>query len=168
MKLVSIRDLDSTLIDSFSCGNNDLDKFFHKFAKQNDSNGYGKTYCLIEENNILGFFTLCSASIKYNELDEGVTKNSPKYPIPCIRIARLAVNKDEQHLGYGKELLKQAFLKIIAASLSIGVKFILVDSKEESKGFYEHYGFIKVVDSETTYFMNIETLILAFKDSYYI
>lgn len=60
--------------------------------------------------------------------------------------------------GLGKDLLKQAFLKIVQVSDITGVYFILVDAKETSKTFYEHYGFIKLNDNELSYFMLVDTV----------
>ena len=82
----------------------------------------------------------------------------PKYPIPALRIARLAVGKDLQGKGIGKWLLTQAFIKIVHVAEITGLYLIIVDAKETSKSFYEHYGFINFKDKELSYFLPVETV----------
>lgn len=68
------------------------------------------------------------------------------------------VDKNLQGKGIGKWLLAQAFIKIVHAAEITGLHFIIVDEKETSKSFYEHYGFIKFKDKELSYFLTVETV----------
>ena len=163
MILKTIYEVKENVINAFSCGNGDLDGFLKKYAKINDENGYGKTFLLMDEKRIAGFFTLCSSSIRFEEFPEFNSHLFPKYPIPCIKIARLAVDIDYQRKGYGKELLKEAFLRIISVSASVGVRLIIVDAKESSKTFYEKYGFRCLKGEKLSYYLLIDTLIQALK-----
>ena len=163
MKVVGIREVNQNILNSFSCGNEELDRFFKRNALANDQNGYGKTFVLINEKDILGFFTLCSSSIKFDEYPNKENEKLPKYPIPCIKIARLAVNKKYQHQGYGKELLKQAFLRVLSVSTTIGVRLIAVDAKKSAISFYTKYGFSPLENNKNSYYLLIDTLLKAFK-----
>ena len=163
MNLKTIYEVEENKIKSFSCGNSDLDKFLSKYALINDRNGYGKTFLLEDNGNIVGFFTLCSSSINF---DEFPTENShllPRYPIPCIRIARLAVQKNEQGKGYGRELLKQAFVRILSVAATVGVRLVVVDAKESSKSFYEKYGFARLKNDKLSYYLLLDTVVEALK-----
>lgn len=162
MKIVGIREVNQNTLNSFSCGNEELDRFFKRNALANDHNGYGKTFVLINEKDILGFFTLCSFSIKFDEYPNKENKKLPKYPIPCIKIARLAVNKKYQHQGYGKELIKQAFLRVLSVSNTIGVRFV-VDAKESAISFYTKYGFMPLESNKCSYYLLLDTLSKAIK-----
>lgn len=82
----------------------------------------------------------------------------PKYPIPALRIARLAVNKELQGNGIGKWLLSQVFIKAVQVADITGLYLIIVDAKETSKNFYEHYGFQKFMDEDLSYFMLVDTI----------
>ena len=62
-----------------------------------------------------------------------------------------------QGKGIGKWLLAQAFTKIIQVADVTGLYFIIVDAKETSKSFYEHYGFQKFIDEDLFYFMLVDT-----------
>jgi len=158
MIVKSINEVDSKKYNSFSCGNNDLDKYLKAYALYNDKAGYGKTFLVEDNNEIVGYFTLSSSSITFSEYPNLNHELLPRYPIPCIRIARLAVKKDKQHQGYGKQILKQAFLRILNVSDFVGIKLIVVDAKKESISFYEKYGFLKLKNDKSSYFLNIETL----------
>lgn len=158
MIVKSIGEVNEKEMISFSCGNNDLDTFIRRHALINDKNGYGKTFVLIDEKEIVGFFTLCSASIKYDEFTINESMIFPKYPIPCIKIARLGVRKEKHGRGYGKELLKQAFLRVLNVSSTIGIRLVLVDAKEPSKSFYEKFGFSRLKEDKLSYYLLIDTL----------
>lgn len=148
-------------LDSFNSGVFELDNFLKKYVKDNDLRGYGKTFILEDNNEIVGFFTLCSASIRFEEFPSELSKHLPRYIVPSIRIARLAVSKDKHGKGYGKELLKQAFLRIINISNTIGVKLIIVDAKDTSKSFYEKFGFNRLQTSKLSYYLLLDTLLKA-------
>lgn len=163
MILKTIYEVKENEVQSFSCGNSDLDKFLSKHALENDRNGYGKTFILEDDGFIVGFFTLCSSSIKFEEFPTTNSHHLPRYPIPCIRIARLAVQKESQGKGIGKELLKQAFLRILNVATTVGVRLIVVDAKESSKSFYEKYGFMRLKNDKLTYYLLVDTLIEAIK-----
>lgn len=163
MTVKTIYEVKEEELKSFSCGNKDLDNFLRKFALRNDQNGYGKTFCLKDNDEIVGFFTLCSSSISFESFPANNSEHLPKYPIPCIRIARLAVKKNKQGNGIGRELLKQAFLRIINASTTIGIRLVVVDAKETSASFYEKYGFKKLNNKGLSYYILLDTLLKAIK-----
>lgn len=158
MKLKSIQEYNVECFKYFKCGENQLDYFLKKYALENDKKGYGKTFILEDDDLIVGYFTICSAQIRYSEYKELDDKSLPKYPVPCIKIARLAVNKKSQNKGYGRELLKQAFIKSLMVSEIIGAYLIILDAKASSFSFYEHYGFKKLCSDSLIYFMKVEWL----------
>lgn len=61
--------------------------------------------------------------------------------IPCILLARLAVDERYGGQGLGWELLRDALLRGVQLSGSIGAAAILVHCRDESaKAFYLHHG----------------------------
>ena len=50
------------------------------------------------------------------------------------------------------------FIKTIQIAEITGLYLIIVDAKETSKSFYEHYGFQKFMDEELSYFIVIDTI----------
>ena len=145
-KLVSIKDIQQkSSLKDFDCEINVLNDFLSKYALKNDKIG-------------IGYFTLATAQVAYQEIPDDYRGKLPKYPIPALRIARLAVDKELEGKGVGKWLLAQAFIKIIQVADVTGIYFIIVDAKETSKSFYEHYGFIKFKDEDLTYFILVDTV----------
>ena len=113
---------------------------------------------LDNQEKIVGYFTLATAQVAYQEIPDDYRGKLPKYPIPALRIARLAIDKELQGKGIGRWLLAQAFIKIVQVADVTGIYFIVVAAKETSKAFYEHYGFIKFNDKELTYFILVDTV----------
>ena len=59
-----------------------------------------------------------------------------------ILLARLAIDKSERGAGLGGDLFRDALLRSIASSHSIGGRAVLVHAKrEEAAAFYRRYGF---------------------------
>lgn len=159
-KLVSIKDIQQkSRLKSFDCEIDVLNEFLSKYAQKNDKLGIGKTFiALNQQDKIVGYFTLATAQVAYQEIPDDYRGKLPKYPIPALRIARLSVDKELEGKGVGKWLLAQAFIKIIQVADVTGIYFIIVDAKETSKSFYEHYGFIKFKDEDLTYFILVDTV----------
>jgi hypothetical protein len=79
----------------FSSGNIELDRFFQRYAGQNQFKHYvGSTYVLCLDEQIIGFATVLAGEICAEDLDENLKKRLPDYPLPILRIARLAVDKN--------------------------------------------------------------------------
>ena len=159
-RLVSIKEIRSkTVLKKFNCGTEVLNSFLVRYALKNDELGIGRTFIALDDDDqISGYFTLATAQVAYKEIPEDYKVKLPKYPIPALRIARLAVSKGLQGKGIGKWLLAQAFTKIIQVADVTGLYFIIVDAKETSKSFYEHYGFQKFIDEDLSYFMLVDTV----------
>ena len=148
-------------IGDFDCGNKSLNDYLTKYAHQNELKNLSRTYLYVNEEHVVGYITLCNAQLDFNELPDKIANKMPKYPIPCVRIARLAVDKRFQHTGIGKQLLSFSFKKILLVSNNVGVKLIVVDAKPESETFYKKYGFVSLPMNNLTYFLPIETILQA-------
>ncbi len=159
-RLVSIKEIKSkAALKKFDCDTEILNSFLSRYALKNDELGIGRTFVALDgTDQIVGYFTLATAQVAYTEIPEEYKTKLPKYPIPALRIARLAVSKDLQGKGVGKWLLAQAFIKIVHVADVTGLYFIIVDAKETSKSFYEHYGFQKFMDEELSYFILVDTV----------
>lgn len=158
-KLVAIKDIPKAKLKKFDCGTEVLNEFLSRYSFKNDILGIGKTFVAFNENeDVIGYFTLAAAQVLFEDIPDNYRAKLPRYPIPALKIARLAVGKNLQGKGIGKWLLTQAFIKIIHVAEITGLYFIIVDAKETSKSFYEHYGFIKFNDKEFSYFLTVDTV----------
>ena len=159
-RLVSIKEIQrKSILKKFDCGIEKLNEFLSRYAIKNDELGIRKTFVALNNNNrISGYFTLATAQAAYQEIPDRYRDKLPKYPIPALRIARLAVNKELQGNGIGKWLLSQVFIKAVQVSDITGLYLIIVDAKETSKSFYEYYGFQRLVDENLSYFVMVDTI----------
>ena len=128
----------------FRSGNIDLDRFFERYAGQNQFRHHiGTTYVAIEGELVLGFATVAPSEIEVERIPSARPKRLPKYPMPVLRLARLAVDERAQGRGIGRLLLKAVFLLARKMSKDYGCVGIVVDAKPDAMAFYERYGFIE-------------------------
>ena len=125
----------------FHSGDEALDLYFHRYAGQNQFRHHiGVTYIAVEDERILGFVTVSPASLDAEELPSG--RRPPPYPVPVLRIARLAVDESVRGRGLGKALLR--FCVELAEQMmdELGCVGAVVDAKSDAVSFYQRYGFV--------------------------
>lgn len=126
----------------FTSGDEDLDRFFRKYAGQNQfKHQIGVTYIATDGTVICGFVTVSASSIEIENLPKKLGKRLPRYPLPVLRIARLATAYGLQGRGIGGELLRHALQRACDMSDEVGCVGVVVDAKEGAVPFYERYGF---------------------------
>jgi GNAT superfamily N-acetyltransferase len=129
----------------FRSGEADLDRFFHKFAGQNQFRLYlGVTYVALEGRRILGYATVAPGDVEIDGLPIAVRKRLPRYPLPVLRLARLAVDESVKGQGLGGQLLRFVLQLAIRMSGDYGCMGVAVDAKPGAVDFYSRYGFIPV------------------------
>ena len=136
----------------FLCGNDMLDGYLHKQAKQDMKRKLSACFVLSEnDKEIKGYSTLSSASIQRNQLPESVIKKLPPAynDLPVTLLGRLAVAIQFKGQGIGKLLLIDALRRSYEISTtSIAAMAIVVDPiDDEAISFYSKYGFISLPDS---------------------
>ena len=125
----------------FESGNIDLDRFFRRFAGQNQFRQHiGATYVAVDDDQILGFATVAAGHVEIEDLPTAKRKKLPHYPLPILRLARLAVDRSAQGRGVGKLLLRAVFQIANDMAQSVGCVGIVVDAKPDAVAFYERYG----------------------------
>src|SRR5579863_9408989 len=79
----------------FHSGNVDLDRFFVRYAGQNQFRHHiGTTYVAVDATgHIAGFATVTASEIAPDALPTPKRKRLPRYPVPVLRLARLAVDE---------------------------------------------------------------------------
>jgi GNAT superfamily N-acetyltransferase len=127
----------------FRSGDADLDRFFQRFAGQNQFKHYvGVTYVAVDEESILGFATITAGQVEIENLPAPIRKKLPRYPLPVLRMARLAVAESARGQGLGRLLLR--FVLKIASRMGreYGCIGVVVDAKPGAVEFYAKMGFI--------------------------
>ena len=145
----------------FDCGNDALNQYLRKIARQHLNKGISRTFVLVDDDmptEILGFFTLASCEIFVEKLPR---KYAKKYPskAPAAKLARLAVAKDRQRQGLGTHMMINAIERVIRVSQNLGIIGFFVDAKDnEAKAYYGQFGFIPLLDSPLELFLPLVTL----------
>lgn len=146
----------------FDCEIEPLNDYLKKFARQNHENDISLTIVATDEDDsktVLGYYSVSSGEVAFDDLPAGISKKLPKYPVPIMRIGRLAVDKTQKGKGLGTGLLVDALQRALAAADIIGVFAIVVDAKNDAaKSFYKKYGFIEFKDKPMVLFIAIETI----------
>jgi GNAT superfamily N-acetyltransferase len=127
----------------FRSGDPDLDRFFHRFAAQNQFRHFvGVTYVAVEDGRILGFATVAPGHVEIEGLPVSARRTLPRYPLPVLRLARLAVDLPVQGQGLGGQLLRFVLQLAIRMAADFGCAGVVVDAKRGAVEFYAKHGFI--------------------------
>jgi len=128
----------------FHSGNEDLDRFFARYAGQSQFRHHiGTTYVAIApEGAIAGFARVSASEISPASMPAPKRKRLPKYPVPVLRLARLAVDDGYEGQGIGSLLLRAVFEIAARMADDMGCIGVVVDAKPEAVAFYDKLGFI--------------------------
>ena len=129
--------------EGFDCGKHaSLTEWLKRYALESQKAKSARTFVVHRKNVVVGYYSLCAASVSKEEATERTGKGQPARPIPAILLARLAIDKTEQGKGLGKALLKDALLRALSASNEIGARVVLVHAiDKEAKEFYRQFDF---------------------------
>jgi GNAT superfamily N-acetyltransferase len=129
----------------FQSGDADLDRYFQRFAGQNQFRHHvGVTYVAANDTGILGFATVAPAEISVEILSARDRKQLPAFPLPALRLARLAVDREAQGNGIGLALLRFTLTLALKMRDELGCVGVIVDAKPNAVAFYERLGFLAV------------------------
>jgi GNAT superfamily N-acetyltransferase len=130
---------------SFQSGDIELDRFFQRYAGQNQFRHHiGTTYVAVIDKRITGFVTVSMGELSVENITKVLRKRLPAYPLPILRIARLAVDLNFQKQGIGKLLLKAMLELAFKLRDQAGCTGVVVDAKPDAVNFYSRYGFSKI------------------------
>lgn len=145
----------------FDCGSADLNDYLARFARQNDTANLSRTYVAVRpgDSGILGYFTVRSGSVAFTDLPEEARRRLPRYPIPVLHLARLAVDRRMQGERIGEGLLVEALRLARTVSDRIGILAVeVVASSESARRFYLRYGFKALRDDRLHLYLPVRTI----------
>lgn len=131
---------------SFHSGNADLDRFFARYAGQNQFRHHiGTTYVAVDQSGMIaGFATVAPSELAPAALPAARRKRLPPYPLPVLRLARLGVDERVKNQGVGSLLLRGVLLLARQLADDLGCVGVVVDAKPEAIRFYENLGFLRL------------------------
>ena len=150
MEIRALRESDDR--SAFHSGEPDLDRFLLKYAGQNQFRRHiGATYVAVEGDKVAGYATVAAGNIEIEDLPLTHRKKLPRYPLPVLRLARLAVNQSVRGRGLGKQLLRYVLLLALQMAGESGCAGVVVDAKPGAVEFYRQFGFfaLEVVEGQS-------------------
>ena len=152
----------SHAVEQFTCGQPELDRFLKRHALQAQQSNSSQTYVAVNDDEVLGFYTIVAGEVRHAEAPERVVKGMPRHPIPLLVLARLAVHSTAQGRGLGAGLLLDALGRTLQVADVIGVRALAVHAKDErALAFYRHFGFTPSPTDARHLFMIIKDIRLA-------
>jgi predicted N-acetyltransferase YhbS len=141
--MASIRKLEATDdVSGFRSGNDDLDRYLHRYAQVNQVRfGIGVTYLAVEGAEIAGYATVSAAEGKAADFESLQRLKLPRYPLPMLRLARLAVAAAWQRKGIGNQLLRHVLGLALRMEGEVGCAGVVVDAKSSAVPYYRRFGF---------------------------
>lgn len=150
---------------AFDCGDEALNHFLQKTARQHMDKGLSKTFVLVDEGNsaeIIAYMTLVVCEVLSDDIPHQWKKKYPRR-IPAAKLAKLAVAVDQQRKGYGEMLLIDAMQKTLYVSNTMGIAGLFVDAKhQQAKAYYHQFGFIGLPEQLDKLFIPISTMAKSF------
>jgi GNAT superfamily N-acetyltransferase len=124
-------------VDEFSCGQPDLDDWLKRFALVNQRAGMTTVFVTLCDSRVMGYYALATGGVERANAPGRVIQGVPAHPIPVVLLARLAVDSSAQKRGLGRQLLRDALIRVAAAADEIGIRALLIHAKDDNaRDFY--------------------------------
>jgi len=153
--------------EAFDCGDDALNEFLRRYARQSHEMGAAKTFLAIHDagnRTILGYYTLSPASIAYPRTPESIRRGLARHDVPAFRLARLAVDLKVQGQGLGGQLLLSAGERCLRAAGEVGGIAMLIDAKNARvAAWYARYGALPLLDAPLSLVLPLTTVAAAIK-----
>ena len=140
---LELRLIDNTIdFRSFHCtqknGDEPLTRFLSEHALDNQKKRLSVTWLALDKGEVAGYFSLSAASISISHISKQDKRHYPNYEyFPAILIGKFAVDDRYRGQGVGKWMMKNILTIVLHTGKHIGCCYLMVESKEESAGYYE-------------------------------
>ncbi|MFT4233912.1 MAG: N-acetyltransferase [Microbacterium sp.] len=124
----------------FHSGAPELDDWFARFAWENQQANNARAYVSFAGRRVAGYYSIAMAAVARAEAPERISARRPSQ-IPCILLARLAVDVEFSGEGLGRGLLRDALTRSVMLSDSIGAAAVLIHCRDDqAKAFCLRHG----------------------------
>jgi GNAT superfamily N-acetyltransferase len=155
-----IRPLDEAHVRrGFECGKSGLNFYIENLAGQRQRRQIGRTFVLLRDPDprVLGFYTLAASSIAFAHFPEAA--KLPKYPVPVVKLAQLAVDLSVKGQGWGEFLLFDALARAERISREIAIYAVELDAlDDDARAFYLQYGFVALRDDGNHLYLPLKNI----------
>ena len=146
---------------AFDCGDEALNQFLHRDARQSHEKGGAKTYLAVSDSNkkVLGYFSLSPASIAYERAPVVIKRGLARHDVLVFRLGRLAVDLSVLGLGLGGQLLLAAGRRCLLVAAQAGGVALLIDAKNKPVAeWYANYGAVPLLDAHLSLLLPFKTI----------
>jgi GNAT superfamily N-acetyltransferase len=134
--------------DGLDCGVADLTDWLRRWAYGNQQAGNASTFVAARGQRVVGYYALATCGVEKSSAPARIVKGGVPAQVPCLLLARLAVDLDEQGSGLGRGLLVDALRRAVRVADNVGIRALLIHARdEEARDFYVHHG--EFVESPT-------------------
>jgi len=132
-----------------------LVEYLQRFALRHmEKDLLARTYVAVdsvgEEERIAGYFSLSAVSVDRSSVDEvEALARLPRFPIPGVLLARLAVDERAQGQGLGRFLFEEALGLALQMAMEgpVGFRLFVTDALDEGAAkFYKRFGLQRLSD----------------------
>lgn len=135
---------DTHRIDDFDCGVPTLNAWLKTRARSNTASGASRTYVACRGDVVVGYYALAAGAVELAGAPGRFLRGNMPDPIPVIVLGRLAIDTGQQGQGLGRDMFRDAALRVLQAADIIGVRGILVDAiSDDAKAFYKAIGMLE-------------------------
>jgi GNAT superfamily N-acetyltransferase len=146
-------------LSGFDCGNTELNSWLVDHAMASQKADLARTYLALGDTGVAGYVSLTTGSIRPEAVPRRYARGMPRYPIPTILIARLAVDVRHQRQQLGSRLLAEALRRAVLASDTAAARLVVVDAIDDDvAAFYRRWGFIDVPENPRRLFRKISDI----------
>lgn len=131
------------VLETFDCGRASLDTWLRRHAHHAAAADSARTYVIVdtEHGRVVAYHALTAAGLEREAVTPRIINGMPRYPVPVVLLARLAVDKTVAGRGIGAWLLRDAMTRTLAAADTIGVRAMLVHAIDgTARAFYLRHG----------------------------
>jgi GNAT superfamily N-acetyltransferase len=143
-------------LSGFDCGDDELNRWLVDHALASQKADLARTYVTFSGESIAAYVSLTTGSVRPEAAPKRYARGMPRYPLPTILIARLAVDHRYQGQRIGSRLLGEALRLAVAASDTAAARLVVVDAIDDrAVAFYRRWGFIDVPENPHRLFRQI-------------
>lgn len=153
---------------AFSCGVEQIDRYFQKTANKLVKADNVRLYVMAEANGtVIGFYALNAHAVHYADLPVKFARTRPLHGnIPAAYISMIGRDQKFRGGGYGGDLLVDALRRIAVAADAIGVAVVMLDVLDcgdpdrvaRRKALYESYGFQSLASNPLRMFLPVSVV----------
>lgn len=159
LQLVAVRPEHQPALDRFDCGNEQLNHWLAAHALAGQRADLARTYLVLDATTAVAYVSLTTGSVRPASAPKRYTRGMPRYPLPTILIARLAVDHRYQRQRLGSRLLGEALRLAVIASNTAAARLVVVDAiDEQAERFYRRWGFISAPENPRRLYRKISDI----------